>query len=204
MPDGDIIHKSLSKLYQRPYRFLCEGKATDAECSTAFLRAFKRDLQKVGDAVAQAALVAGDALSHARAMPGGFDTVSANHAVDDALRAVRCPSAHQEGLRDAARDVAQGLRYGSGGGTDDLGAEVYRRFALRRAESQFEARVPLTDAHHNGASPVDIEGRIRAMAPEIGRAVFAFARKVTTGGSVNDFRLPPQRRQPVSLEENLL
>lgn len=204
MPDGDIIHGRLPRLYQRPYRFLCEGKATDAECSKALQRALKRDLQKAGDDVARAALVVGDAIERARSGPDGFDAASANAAVDAALRVVPCPSAHREGLRDAARDAVQALRYGDDGGAGDLGAEVYRRFAVRRAESQFEARVPLTDGHHNGADPVEIEGRVRAMAPDVGRAASAFARKVASGGSVSDFRLPPQRRRPVSLEENLL
>ena len=204
MPDGDIIHKSLPRLYQRPYRFLCEGKAEDDECSKALQRALKHDLQKAGDVLAQAALVVGDAIDRVCSQPGDFDAAAANVAVDEALRAIGCPSAHREGLRDAARDVAQGLRYGDAGGARDSGEEVYRRFAIRRAESQFEARVPLTDAHHNGANPVEIEGRVRAMAPDIERAASAFARKVASGGSVSEFRLPPKRRRPVSLEENLL
>jgi len=204
MPDGDIIHRSLPRLYQRPYRFLCEGKATDAECSQALLRALKRDLQKVGNAVARTAFVIGDAIELARANPRGFDAAAANATIDATLQAVRCPSAHREGLRDAARDVVHDLRYGGDGGGRNLGTEVFQRFAVRRAESQFESRVPLTDVHHNGADPGEIEGRVRAMAPDVRRAAAAFARKVALGGSVGDFRLPPQRRRPVSLEENLL
>ena len=204
MPDGDIIHDRLPRLYQRPYRFLCEGKAEDDECSKALQRALKRDLQKAGAALAHAALVVGDAIDRVRSRPGEFDAAAANGAVDEVLRSVHCPSAYREGLRDAARDVVQDLRYGNDGRAVNHGEEVYRRLAVRRAESQFEARVPLTDAHHNGADPVEIEGRIRAMAPDIERAASAFARKVAAGGSVNEFRLPPQRRRPVSLEENLL
>ena len=204
MPDGDIIHDRLPRLYQRPYRFLCEGKAEDDECSKALQRALKRDLQKAGDALAHAALVVGDAIDRVRSRPGEFDAAAANGAVDEALRSVHCPSAHREGLRDAARDVVQDLRYGDDGRAVNHGEEVYRRLAVRRAESQFEARVPLTDTHHNGADPVEIEGRIRAMAPDVERAASAFARKVAGGGSVSGFRLPPKRRRPVSLEENLL
>lgn len=204
MPDGDIIHDRLSGLYWRPYRFLCEEKATEAECSRALQRALKRDLQKLGDSVAHAALVVGDVIESITTGSNVFDPVAANQAVDDVLRSVRCSSAHLEMIRDAARDVTQSIRYGDNVDAGSLGSEVYRRFVLRRAESQFEARLPLSLVHHDGADPVELLGRVRSMAPDLERAASMFARKVASGGSVSEFRVPLQRRQPVSLDENLL
>lgn len=35
MPDGDIVHNRLRRVYQKPYIWLCEGKATSDECARA-------------------------------------------------------------------------------------------------------------------------------------------------------------------------
>ena len=49
MPDGDILRNGFRRLYQKPYKWLCDGKADDEECSQAALRALKQDLIKKGD-----------------------------------------------------------------------------------------------------------------------------------------------------------
>lgn len=205
MPDGDIIHKALPRIYQRPYRYLCEGKADDAECSKALQRAIKRDLQKAGDPFATAALVAGDLLARACSRPQGFDPGEANRLVDASLRTVHGPDRYREAFRDGVRDVVQGLRYGTADVPQDMGAALYSRFVCRLADAQFESRVPMTDAHHNGAHPVEVESRIRSMAPDVERAAAQFGKQISAGASVEKLRLPPQKSPPpVSLDENLL
>jgi hypothetical protein len=41
MPDGDIVHNTLGRLYQKPYKWLCEGTATNDECARELLRSLK-------------------------------------------------------------------------------------------------------------------------------------------------------------------
>jgi hypothetical protein len=205
MPDGDKIHPVIRGYFRRPYRHLCEGKATDAECSVVLQDAMKRDLQRVGDAAAAAALAAGDAVAREASSAGGFDPARANAAVDGALREVRCSSRYAEQVRRAARDLVQDLRYGNRGEIGDAGADVFRRFALARVEAQFTARVPQTPAHHNGASPVELDHRIHAIQAGVEHAASLFARQVRRTGSVGALRRPARPRpRPVSLSENLL
>ncbi|PZV03883.1 MAG: hypothetical protein DCF22_25910 [Leptolyngbya sp.] len=49
MPDGDIVHSRLRRLYQKPYKWLCEGKATSDDCARVVLESFKKDLIQKGD-----------------------------------------------------------------------------------------------------------------------------------------------------------
>ena len=49
MPDGDIVHSRLRRLYQKPYKWLCEGTATSDECARALLEKLKQDIKAKGD-----------------------------------------------------------------------------------------------------------------------------------------------------------
>ncbi|MFM7448784.1 MAG: hypothetical protein ACKO24_09315 [Leptolyngbyaceae cyanobacterium] len=49
MPDGDIVHSRLRRLYQKPYKWLCEGTATSDECSRVVLERLKQDIKAKGD-----------------------------------------------------------------------------------------------------------------------------------------------------------
>ena len=49
MADGDIIHSRLGGIYQKPYKLLCEGKATIDECAHVLIQAFNKDIVKKGD-----------------------------------------------------------------------------------------------------------------------------------------------------------
>ena len=49
MPDGDIVHNRLRRLYQKPYKWLCDGKATSDECARAVLEKLKQDIKDKGD-----------------------------------------------------------------------------------------------------------------------------------------------------------
>ncbi|OLP17692.1 hypothetical protein BST81_15345 [Leptolyngbya sp. 'hensonii'] len=49
MPDGDIVHSRLRRLYQKPYKWLCEGTATSDECARAVLEKLKQDIKAKGD-----------------------------------------------------------------------------------------------------------------------------------------------------------
>lgn len=44
MADGDIVHGRLRKLYQKPYKWLCGGKATSNECARVVLEKLKQDI----------------------------------------------------------------------------------------------------------------------------------------------------------------
>jgi hypothetical protein len=49
MPDGDVIRNSLKRFYKKPYKWLCEGKATTDECAQAVMEALKKDLIQNGN-----------------------------------------------------------------------------------------------------------------------------------------------------------
>lgn len=46
MADGDIIHGSLGYLYQKPYKWLCEEKASSQECAKVLMKALLKDIKR--------------------------------------------------------------------------------------------------------------------------------------------------------------
>ncbi|MCP2727882.1 hypothetical protein NJ959_05240 [Symplocastrum sp. BBK-W-15] len=55
MPDGDIVHNRLRWGYQKPYKSLCEGKASTSERARALIKSLKEDLKQKGDLSVQLA-----------------------------------------------------------------------------------------------------------------------------------------------------
>lgn len=51
MPDGDIIHNGLRRLYQKPYKWLCEGKADNDECARELLKSLRVYLKRQDEIV---------------------------------------------------------------------------------------------------------------------------------------------------------
>jgi hypothetical protein len=49
MPDGDVVHDRLRRLYRKPYKWLCEGKATNDDCAQVVMEALKKDLKQNGN-----------------------------------------------------------------------------------------------------------------------------------------------------------
>lgn len=76
MPDGDIVHSKLPRIYQKLYRWLCEGKANTTECGRVAMEALKRDLMKKGDLPVMLAKRMGESLERA------INDASENSSVD--------------------------------------------------------------------------------------------------------------------------
>ncbi len=49
MPDGDIVQCRLRRLYQKPYKWLCEGVATSDQCARLVLEQLKKDIKAKGN-----------------------------------------------------------------------------------------------------------------------------------------------------------
>ena len=45
MPDADIVHDNLPRLYHMPYRDLCEGKDSPQECAWTMMKALLKDIK---------------------------------------------------------------------------------------------------------------------------------------------------------------
>ncbi|MDY7020884.1 MAG: hypothetical protein SWJ54_05900 [Cyanobacteriota bacterium] len=50
MPDGDIVHSQVPRLYQKPYQWICEGKASSNECAWVLMGATMREIKNKGAA----------------------------------------------------------------------------------------------------------------------------------------------------------
>lgn len=205
MPDGDLIHNKIPHLYKKPYQYLCEGKATDADCSWALQDALRKELKKGGDAPVEAALRVGAAITEASITPLGFKAAEVNIQVDRVLQYISIPSREKELIRGAARDLVQCLRYGSSDNVGEAEVEVCRRYFLGKLDAAFTERIPQIPSHHMDADPVELQRRVRTCRPDLEKAAVAFAKQACKTGSVKGLRRPSRAHvKAVSLDEDLL
>ena len=163
MPDGDIVHSRLRKLYQKPYKWLCEGTATSDECARALLEKLKQDLkakedlpvalsQAMADSVAQI-------ISHLElAREGDFAKLSMKF--DNLVQQADGSPYIKELMLRAGKGYLNDLRNGLEVDITHISEAIWRRYAHEVYESEFKERIPLTSEHHAGVIQEILEKRI--------------------------------------------
>lgn len=104
MPDGDIVHGKLPGLYQKPYKWICEGKASNNECVGALMRALMRDLKKKDAAPVVLAKRIGEQLKlsiHNGSQSWGV----LSQQLDQIARQAECPPLAASKIEDKTRYV---------------------------------------------------------------------------------------------------
>lgn len=178
MPDGDIIHSRLGRLYQKPYQQLCEGKATDEECVTAILQALKQDLMRQGNLPIRLAQSISKKLAQA------INTAGDNKAVDwpalslklDQLgRKFDGPPYIKELVLDVGKQIIGDFRYGREANTMQLSSMILQRYMNGVCQSAFQGRISLTNEHYAGADHAALSRRIEAIQPILDQGIRKFA-----------------------------
>lgn len=208
MPDGDIVHSKLPRIYQKLYRWLCQGKANTTECGRVAMEALKLDLRRKGDLAISLAKRMGESLERA------INDASENSPVDWAALSTEFDTLAgrvygQPDLKEltlsAAKSVLHEFRYGQDIDTDNTTEAIVKRYMYKVYESEFKQRTPLTSEHYAGIDEVTLNRRTEEIDPDILTAISKWAKKATEDQSVANLRMP-QRPQlkPVDLDEDLL
>jgi hypothetical protein len=208
MPDGDIVHNRLARLYQKPYQWLCEGKADSDECARVAMEALKRDLKRKGNLPVMLAKRMGESLERA------ISDVGENGSVDWAALSVEFDRLAQQAdgshyLKEltlhAGKSVLRDLRYGREIDADNASEAILKRYMYQVYKSGFKERIPLTSEHHAGIDEVVLNRRIEGIHADILAAISKWAKKATKDESVANLRLLPRPElKPVDLDEDLL
>jgi hypothetical protein len=195
MPDGDIVHNRLRRLYQKPYKWLCEGSATSDECARAVLESLKKDLiqkgdlpirlcQGMADIVAQA-ITASDEL-------GAKDYISLSMEFDRLVQ-------QSDGRPDLKELALQEIDVGN------ISVVMLQRYMNEVYESEFKERVPLTSEHFAGIDKATLSERIKEIEPNIKDGISKFAKDAINKKSVARLSLPRRSsRKAIDLDEDLL
>ncbi|NJK29340.1 MAG: hypothetical protein HC940_03880 [Acaryochloris sp. SU_5_25] len=208
MPDGDIVHSRLRRLYQKPYRWLCEGTATSDECARVVLKKLKQDIKAKGDlpvalSQAMATSVVQIIGNPEEAREGDFAKLSMKL---DAITygADGCPDLKELTLR-AAKGFLNDLRNGREVDVNHVSEAMLERYMHEVYDSEFKERIPLTLEHHAGVTQEMLEKRIEEMQPSIDSGIQKFAQNAIKNQSVLKLSLPRRSsRKAIDLDEDLL
>lgn len=208
MPDGDIVHSRLRRLYQKPYKWLCEGTATSDECARVVLEKLKQDIKAKGNlpvalSQAMATSVAQIISNPEEAREGDFAKLSMEF---DALTqgADGRPDLKELTLR-AGKAFLNDLRNGREADINHVSEAILGRYMHEVYESEFKERIPLTSEHYAGVTQGILEKRIEAMQPSIDSGIQKFAQNAIRNQSVTRLSMPRRSsRKAINLDEDLL
>lgn len=210
MPDGDIVHSSLRRLYQKPYKWLCEGTATNDECARALLEKLKQDIKAKGDlpvALSQEMAVSFTQIISSPEEAGESDFIKLSMEFEAvAQKADGRPDLKELTLR-AGKGVLSDLRNGNAIKVDitNISETILRRYMLEVYESEFKERIPLTIEHHAGVSQEILNSRIEAMQPRVDSGIQKFTQDAIRSQSVASLSLPRRLSlKAIDLNEDLL
>lgn len=208
MPDGDIVHSRLRRLYQKPYKWLCEGTATSDECARAVLEKLKQDIKAKGDlpivlAQAMAASVAQIINNLEEAKESDFTKLSLEF--DNLVRQADGSPYIKELILRAGKGYLNDLRCGREVDIIHTSEAIWRQYAHEVYESEFKERIPLTLEHHAGVTQEILDKRIEIMQPSIDSGIQKFAQAAIRNQSVDKLSMPRRSsRKSIDLDEDLL
>ncbi|MBD2232101.1 hypothetical protein [Phormidium tenue] len=208
MPDGDIVHKKLSRIYQKPYAWLCEGSASNDECASAALDALKRDISYKGDLPLTLASTAAEALNQAIQSVGvkePVDWANLNQRIESLVQQADGAPRVKDLLLRAVQSVVQECRYGSefkALGTKEV---IVRQYISEVYEAEFKQRIPLTPQHHAGIDRATLSERINQIQSTVSLGIAKLAASAVAQGSVKRLQLRGVvSKKAIDLWENLL
>ncbi|WNZ44462.1 hypothetical protein Q2T42_21925 [Leptolyngbya boryana CZ1] len=207
MPDGDIVHSKLRKLYQKPYKWLCEGKATNDECARVLLEQLKQDIKAKGDLPVVLAQIMAARLIQATNVDelgvGTWATLSIEF--DRLVQRSDGRSDLKELILRAVKSVLRDLRYGQEINVSHAPVVILERYINEVYESEFKERVPLTPKHYAGIDQATLSERIEEIQPDVKVGINKFAKDAIRKQSVAQISLPRRlSRKPINLDEDLL
>jgi hypothetical protein len=208
MPDGDIVHSQLSWLYQKPYKWLCEGKANSSEYAWVVKGAVIRDIKKNYGIGVKYAKQMGEMLR--QAMENADQNSSVNWAalskeIDRQVGQAKVKHHVQELLRRAGKGIIHEFRYNHTEETNNLPEAVVERFFQEVYKAKFEQRIPLTPNHHADVDNATVTERVEAIRSDMLAEISKWASKATADGDVKNLRRSPRKKViEINRDEDLL
>ncbi|MCY7321285.1 MAG: hypothetical protein LH660_05655 [Phormidesmis sp. CAN_BIN36] len=208
MPDGDIVHDKLRLIYQKPYKWLCEGKATTDQCAQIAMNALKKDLIKKGDLPVILAQSMAECLAQTINAAGESDPAdwaALNLEFDRLIQKIDGRPDLKELTLRAGKSVVRDLRYGQEIDIGNSSVVILERYMNEVYESEFKERVPLSSEHYAGIDQVTLSKRIEEIQPNVNVIIGKFAKDAIKNQSVAKLSLPRRSsRKAIDLDEDLL
>jgi hypothetical protein len=210
MPDGDIVHSQLSGLYQKPYKWLCEGKANNSENAWVVKGAVIRDIQtNYGNVAVKYAKRMGEMLRQMMVENVGphssVNWAALSTEIDRQVGQAKVKHRVQELLRRAGKGILHEFRYKHTAETNNLPEAVVERLFLEVYKASFEQRIPLTPNHHADVDNATVTERVEAIRSDMLADISKWAKKATANEDVKNLRRSPREKvKEIDLDEDLL
>jgi hypothetical protein len=207
MPDGDVVHSHLRRVYQKAYKILCEAAASPEECTRNILIQLKADLQRTAQWPLHLSRSISDLLAQ-KIGPLEFanDVLAARigREIDDLIRQADCQFYEKELLARASKIMLSDLRHGREMDANNYQLEIFLPYIREKYDAGFKERIPLSHDHHHGVSHGELMVRLKALAPHLNLGIHQFAQAAIKHQNLNNLRLPRRVRHDINLDEDLL
>ena len=207
MPDGDIVHNRLPTRYQKPYKWLCEGKASSNECARAVLDPLKKDLKQKGDLPIQLCRDLDHFLSQAVTTPdyNSVNWAALNRDIEQLVYRSKGRIDVKELFLRAAKSFTHDLRYSRELAVGNTALVIIERYIDEVYRSEFQERVPLTLEHYSGIDKDTLSERIERAEEHIKAGIRKFAKDAINKQSMAKLSLHRRSsRKAIDLDEDLL
>jgi len=207
MPDGDIVRGKLRRLYQEPYKWLCEGVASSDECARVVLEKLKRDIKAKGDLPVVLAQVMAASVAQIIGNPKAAqecEVTKLSREFDKIVRQADGSPYIKELVLRAGKSYLNDLRNGRELDIAHASEAIWRRYGHEVYEAEFKECIP-TSEHHAGVAHRILKERIEAMQANIDFGIQKFAQNAIRNQSVAKLSLPRRpSRKAIDLNEDLL
>jgi hypothetical protein len=207
MADGDVVHSGLKRLYQKPYEWICEGKASNEDCARSILDALRTDLKRKGDLPIKLCQHIAEILAE----PGmdfkeleAKDYADLNQKIDVLARGFNLPSYLKELVLYVSKGVLSNHRYSQAIHCESIAVEILHRYVHAVYAAEFLERIALNPRQPVGISLESLTVRIEQIKPLIENGISAFAKTLAKYHSSAKLSLPRRSAKlPIDLDEDI-
>jgi hypothetical protein len=207
MPDGDIIHPTLSPRYYNLYEQVCEGHCDEDALAREALKCLKKDLKDFGDGPIRLLEKEAAIFEHIAAKLQQSTDVDwtqerrkvkglAQHADGEKRALAHVIKACEQQLRDLQVEQHYGIR------SSHFQVDLTRRYLLNIYDAHFAGKVEQSRQHYNQADRQYVLARLTDMRPSVVKGLEYLAEQIARRNDVQVLRLPARPRHTRMIDLN--
>jgi len=207
MPDGDIIHPTLSPRYYSLYEQVCEESSDEDALAREALKCLKKDVKDFGDGpihLIEQEVTVFENMATQLQNAEGVDWAQERRKIkalaqgaDGEKRAVaHVVKACEQQLRDLQVELHYGLH------PPDFLLSITRRYLLNIYDAHFAGKVEQSRQHYNQADRQYVLTRLADMRPSVIKGLEYLAEQIARRNDVQILRLPSRPRDTRMIDLN--
>ena len=191
MPDGDLVHEGLTRVYQKPYIQICDGQFGDEDIAKELGDAVWKDVRKSCDGLlpffqevaARCEWIQGNLM---------FENIDWQQEIDhieEQKRRIYMDRRLRTLAEDACKEQINELQHGMSSSTHFY-TDILAKFMWNVCRANFQEKIPATASHYNGVSLEYIYERLETMRPCITLRISQYAEAIQRHGTFHISKQP--------------